>query len=290
MAERITGVGARRERLKVSDFLGFELDLPPLDEQRAMVSAVTTMDAAITTGTAERAAAFGLLDAARDALIVPTGTWNELPEQWVMRSLGDVADVRTGIAKGRITQKETRPHPFLRAANVQNGFLDLTEIKDIDVTADEAVRFALRSGDVLMVEGSGSPDRLGRGWVWDGEVERCIHQNHVFRARPDMSLVLSRFLAHLLAATPVRAYFRAAAKTTSGLSTINSTQTRALPIPCPPVEQQQRIADMLDAVRATAVAVHREQKQLLSLRTAFVESMLSGAWPQSRAVLQLVSA
>ena len=163
-----------------------------------MVSAVTTMDAAITAGTAERAAAFGLLDAARDALIVPTGTWNELPEQWVVRTLGDVADVRTGIAKVRITEKETRPYPFLRAANVQNGFLDLAEIKDIDVTADEAVRFALRSGDVLMVEGSGSPDRLGRGWVWDGEVECCIRPKSRVPRATGYVIGLVALPAHLL--------------------------------------------------------------------------------------------
>lgn len=74
-----------------------------------------------------------------------------------------MAEVRSGITKGRKTEKPVTPRPFLRAANVQNGFLDLAEIKTLDVTDEEASRFALEPGDVLMVEGSGSPDRLGRG-------------------------------------------------------------------------------------------------------------------------------
>ena len=70
--------------------------------------------------------------------------------------------------------------PYLRVANVQDGFLDLSEIKTIEVLPEDVDEYHLEDGDILVTEG-GDPDKLGRGAIWRGQVERCIHQNHVFR-------------------------------------------------------------------------------------------------------------
>lgn len=276
MRLRSTGTAERRNRLKPADLLSIEVELPPLEEQDAIVSTLAAVENVTRAALEERRLSFALLDAAVDALVVPKGDWADLPDGWELTELGDVADVRTGIAKGRKTGKAVRPRPFLRAANVQNGFLDLAEIKAIDITDEEASRFALKVGDVLMVEGSGSPDRLGRGWIWNGNIEGCIHQNHVFRARADETRLVPRFLVYAIAARPARDHFRSSAKTTSGLSTINSTQTRALPVPLPPLPEQELIAADLDAVRQTAVAADASWRQADDLRMALLESLLSG--------------
>jgi type I restriction enzyme, S subunit len=276
MRLRSTGTAERRNRLKPDDLLSIEVTLPPIDEQGEIVSVLAAAEDAAAASVAERDAAFVVLDAAVEALLAPTGDWDDLPAGWQLGELGELADVRTGIAKGRKTDKPVRPTPFLRAANVQNGFLDLREIKTIDVTDEERARFALETGDVLMVEGSGSPDRLGRGWIWDGPVNGAIHQNHVFRARADRARILPRFLAYAIAARPAREHFRSSAKTTSGLATINSTQTRELPIPIPQLDEQERIVGALDVIRATAVALDWGSRQAAELRTALLESLLSG--------------
>jgi type I restriction enzyme S subunit len=53
----------------------------------------------------------------------------------------------------------------------------------IEVTEAEAEELRLQLGDVLFNEG-GDRDKLGRGWVWSGEIAECIHQNHVFEQDP----------------------------------------------------------------------------------------------------------
>jgi restriction endonuclease S subunit len=73
--------------------------------------------------------------------------------------------------------------PYLRVANVQRGHIDLSVIKEIDAADSEIGELQLQSGDILLNEG-GDIDKLGRGWVWEGQIATCIHQNHVFRARP----------------------------------------------------------------------------------------------------------
>lgn len=108
-----------------------------------------------------------------------------IPSTWVWASLAMVTEIKGGLAKGkkRSDQKAVRPVPYLRVANVQRGYLNLSEIKEIDATESEIDDLLLRPGDILFNEG-GDRDKLGRGWVWEGQIETCIHQNHVFRARP----------------------------------------------------------------------------------------------------------
>jgi len=102
-----------------------------------------------------------------------------LPEGWKRKRLEKVAIIQTGIAKNQNSMADGMELPYLRVANVQDGYLDLSEIKYIHVHRDKANRYRLEKGDVLLTEG-GDFDKLGRGAVWEGQIEDCVHQNHVF--------------------------------------------------------------------------------------------------------------
>lgn len=106
----------------------------------------------------------------------------QLPEGWRKSSLSSVAEVRTGIAKGKQNLKDPIELPYLRVANVQDGYIDLSEVKLIQIERNQIERFSLQTGDVLMTEG-GDFDKLGRGDVWNGQINPCLHQNHVFAVR-----------------------------------------------------------------------------------------------------------
>jgi type I restriction enzyme, S subunit len=118
----------------------------------------------------------------------------ELPEEWAWASLDMIAEVGSGISvsQNRIVKNPVEL-PYLRVANVMRGYLDLDEIKTIRV---EKERDLLEVGDILFNEG-GDRDKLGRGWIWEGQIPKCIHQNHVFRARlVDQSLLDARLVSH----------------------------------------------------------------------------------------------
>lgn len=219
------------------------IPLPPRVEQDRIVDAVESAMAAVDEGETSLDGGRRLMPTLRAALLNHLMTREGAP----FVSLSDVADIRSGLTKGRKTKGETRDVPFLRAANVQHGFLDLDEIKTIPASEVEEERFKLEAGDVLMVEGSGSPQRLGQGCLWEGQVAGCLHQNHVFRARPDRSRVLPKFLAWAIQAPEARSHFFHQAKTTSGLSTINRTQIGETPIPLPALPAQQEIVSRLEA-------------------------------------------
>jgi type I restriction enzyme S subunit len=117
-----------------------------------------------------------------------TSNLPKLPQGWVWASLDMLGDIASGVAKGtkRNGKTDVREIPYLRVANVQRGYLDLSEIKTILATERDIEELKLQKGDVLFNEG-GDRDKLGRGCVWQGEIENCIHQNHVFRMRPYMT-------------------------------------------------------------------------------------------------------
>lgn len=169
-----------------------------------------------------------------------------LPKEWVWVSLDMLGEIASGVAKGtkRDATVKVREVPYLRVANVQRGFLDLSEIKTILATERDIAELKLQTGDVLFNEG-GDRDKLGRGWVWRNEVENCIHQNHVFRMRPLLSEILPELISHH-GNTFGKTWFQSAGKQTTNLASINMTMLRMFPVPLGPADEQRELLSQLD--------------------------------------------
>ncbi|TBA13899.1 restriction endonuclease subunit S [Rhizobium ruizarguesonis] len=158
----------------------------------------------------------------------------QLPSNWTQMALDHVAEVQTGIAKGKSINGSTVSVPYLRVANVQDGHVDLSVMKEIVLKPSEVDRYSLRKGDVLFTEG-GDFDKLGRGTVWNAEIEPCLHQNHVFAVRPSPKHLLPEFLAFQAASEYGRRYFQLSSKQSTNLASINSTQLKQFPVRLPPM-------------------------------------------------------
>lgn len=164
--------------------------------------------------------------------------------------LEQIAEVVSGVAMGRkFNGRLPVEVPYLRVANVQAGYLDLSEIKTIQALPEEVEELALRKGDVLLTEG-GDFDKLGRGAMLEQDLPNCIHQNHVFRVRVEQSKLNPIYFAKLLLTGEARRYFLGCAKRTTNLASINMTQLRALPVLVPPLSLQKEFAARVSEIRA----------------------------------------
>lgn len=187
----------------------------------------------------------------------------EIPAHWEVTRLKFVARVQTGIALGKdYGGQATSEFPYLRVANVQDGFIDLSEVKTIIVPEREAVSAMLRAGDVLMNEG-GDADKLGRGAIWDGSISPCLHQNHVFVLRP--MEVSPQWLSTWTGADFAKAYFETRAKQATNLASISSTNLLELPIAVPPSEEQRAIVSRLAHDTARLDALVSAKQRVLDL-------------------------
>lgn len=165
---------------------------------------------------------------------------------WKSVLLQRVAEVRSGLSKSSNRQGKTVKKPYLRVANVQDGFLDLSEIKEIEVPINQIDRFTLRIGDLLLIEGNGNPENLGRGCIWAGQVSECVHQNHIFAVRTlENAELLPEFLMIQLQSRKGRDYLLSCAKSSTGLATLNSQQLKQFPVLLPPLPEQRKIAAIL---------------------------------------------
>lgn len=178
---------------------------------------------------------------------------------WPQVPLHQLAHIQTGLSKSASRGGPFVRRPYLRVANVQDGHLDLRNVKHIEVPVSQAARFELQEGDVLLTEG-GDLDKLGRGTVWRAEIPGCVHQNHVFAVRvKDRAELLPEFLACEVQSAEARSYFLAAAKQTTNLASINSSQLKRLPIRVPDLAAQRSIVEACsawDAAIRLADALH----------------------------------
>ncbi|MFZ0615040.1 MAG: restriction endonuclease subunit S [Chthoniobacterales bacterium] len=197
-----------------------------------------------------------------------------VPESWEVVALSECAVVQTGIAKGRkVNAEEAVEVPYLRVANVQDGYLDLSEMKTITIRKNEQQRFALQDGDVVLTEG-GDFDKLGRGFIWHGEIENCVHQNHVFAVRPDKEQISSEFFAYQSQSPYGKSYFLSVAHKTTNLACINTTKLKAFPVLLPPQDQQEDIVEACRSIDGKIRNATNKKNQLQDLfRTILHELM-----------------
>lgn len=199
-----------------------------------------------------------------------------LPEGWVKTTLGDIADVMGGVTKDTKNQSvDDEEFPYLRVANVQRGYLDLTEMKTIRIPAEKTEQLLLSFGDILFNEG-GDADKLGRGWIWEGQIERCSFQNHVFRARLKHESIQPKYISWW-GNTQGLSFFLENAKQTTNLASINKSTLVQLPINLPPASEQIRITDKLDTLLARVAAGRERLERVPKLLKRFRQSVLSAA-------------
>lgn len=199
-----------------------------------------------------------------------------IPKEWNLISLNEMADIVSGVTLGSKTSSDQSIEvPYLRVANVQDGYLDLSDIKTIHINKKTLTNLLLQDGDVLMNEG-GDFDKLGRGAVWRNEIEPCIHQNHVFRVRTYADVLSPDYLAYWSESNFGKKYFVLNSKQSTNLASINSTQLKAYPVGVPDLFEQVRIKTRLEAVVSKVKSLQIEQGKLVSQKNGLMQDLLTG--------------
>lgn len=250
------------------------MPLPPLPEQRRIAAILDKADMlrCLRRQSLARLAALGqsiFHDMFGDPIANSKG-WDE------RHVLGDVADIASGITKGRkLNGMAVREVPYLAVSNVQEGHVKLDVVKTIEATDAEISRYRLLTDDILLTEG-GDPDKLGRGGIWHGGIAECIHQNHVFRVRITSSQVDALFLSLLIGSQRGKRYFMRSAKQTTGIASINMTQLRQFPLLLPPHSIQLSFRRMMREIDEKLQTVERASREADALFAAFQHRAFRG--------------
>ncbi|MGE0467639.1 MAG: restriction endonuclease subunit S [Steroidobacteraceae bacterium] len=256
--------------------------IPPPDEQAAIARILDAADAALerTRAAVERSRELdhALLHALLEKGINATGASSrKYPPHWNVKRVDEVAEVGSGVTLGKdVSGYKSVELPYLRVANVQDGHLDLSTIKTVRVPVDEVEDYRLEVGDVLMTEG-GDIDKLGRGTIWEGQIETCLHQNHIFRIRANRQLLDPEFFSLVVESDIAKRYFNRVAKRTTNLASTNKTQVRAFRFPVPPTTHEQRqIISIMKASKGMLASLVAKQVALGELKKSLMHDLLTG--------------
>lgn len=285
-----TAIGIKMSKFRSSDIL-----IPSISEQKTIATFLDHETTRLDTLIEKKRHQIELLQEKRAALISQAVTkgldptvpmkdsgvpWlGDIPEHWEVKRLKFLAQVRLGVTKGRdLSNYETITIPYLRVANVQDGYLDLTDITEIEILPEELNRFSLKKGDILMNEG-GDFDKLGRGTVWSGEIEPCIHQNHVFAVRPH-NIQYSNWIDLITLTDYAKKYFIVKGKQTTNLASISSTNIYELPILIPPICEIKEIHEFVKtrckSIDNLSLKVKESIHMLIEYRSALISAAVTG--------------
>jgi type I restriction enzyme S subunit len=226
-----------------------QLDVPPLDDQRRIVAELEKQFSRLDEAVANLKWVKAKLKRYK-AAVLSAAVAGELLDglasaEWTRAQISDVAKIISGLTKNPKRSALPRKLPYLRVANVYANELRLNQIEYIGVADNEIEKLLLRRDDLLVVEGNGSADQIGRAALWDGSITECVHQNHLIKVRFGGD-VLPRWALTWLLSPAGRHEIQQVSSSTSGLHTLSTGKIGRLLIPVPPLADQHRIVAEVD--------------------------------------------
>jgi type I restriction enzyme S subunit len=293
-AENMTGA-AGQKRVSSRFLKDTRLYLPSLSEQKRIIDFLDASCAAIDAAVSAKKRQVEVLQTLSKSIIQRVVTrgisepivlkssgnvWLEqIPRGWKLVCLKRIATIQGGLTLGKQYEGPLVERPYLRVGNVQDGYLDLADVSVIQLPARVTAAVELHTDDVLMTEG-GDLDKLGRGYLWKGEISGCLHQNHIFAVRCFAHKLNPVFLAYVTAAQYGRDYFEATGKKTTNLACTNATKVGEFPIPLPPLREQEAICAHLNkklgALKQIIAGIETQIATLTAYRKSLIHECVTG--------------
>lgn len=249
-------VGTAVRNLNSERVANTPISLPPLAEQRRIVDRIESLFAKLDEAKGKAQEVVDGFELRKSAILHKAFT-GELTERWRKEQgvgldswetsiLSDRFDIVGGIQKKPSRTPKNNPIPYLTVANVFRDRIDLSDIRYFEVFDGELDKLKLQDKDILVVEGNGSGNEIGRCAMWHSELPICIHQNHIIRLRSMDSETVPEYVLYFLNSSTGKCIMKERAKTTAGLFNLSTGKIRTIPVPFATISEQIEIVRILD--------------------------------------------
>lgn len=246
-------VGSLSPTINWRDLKDLEFELPDLDTQKELAEVLWAINDTIES--------YKKLISVTDELVKSQFIEWFGGDQCPKQRLDTIAEITSGLTKNSRRSSLPMKLPYLRVANVLFNKLDLTDVQKIGVEEKEIEKALLRKDDLLIVEGNGSPDQIGRVSLWNGSISPILHQNHIIKARFDKNVVLPDYAMYYYMTDEGRRQILDSAATTSGLYTLSLSKISGFILPVPSIDEQQQFVEF----------AHQSDKSKFELEQALSE-------------------
>jgi type I restriction enzyme S subunit len=249
-----------------------EVSIPPISEQERIVARIEELFSELDKAVETLKTTKEQLKVYRQAVYSSV-----FDKSMPIKPITNYFEITGGLTKN--SKRNTFPQKmlYLRVANVYYNKLDLTEVKEIGVKESEIEKSLLQTGDLLFVEGNGSKSQIGRVAMWDGSIERCLHQNHLIKGRGNGDMLPKYALFYLISAGG-RKQIVDVAKSTSGLYTLSTNKVKNLLVPYCDLEKQRKILAEIESRLSVCDSIEQTVNTALQQAEAMRQSILKQAF------------
>lgn len=264
-----TAAGTKMPRTHARSILSFEIAVPPLDEQRRIAEVLRSVDEAIA--------------AAQQAAEQTQTVWHGLTETLIWNRLSNSPDVAQPL--GRALEgsdygvnaplgNEPTGYAVLRMGNLQDGWIDPTDLKWGEIAEAEAQALALDVGDILFNR-TNSRDLVGKVALVR-EPTDFLYASYIVRLRVNRSVADPYYLFAVMHSRRAQAQFKSIATPGVSQSNINPTNLKKQMIPLPPLAEQRDIAAQLQSAETARRTAQEELVTLRQIKSDLMSDLLSG--------------
>ena len=165
----------------------------------------------------------------------------QLPQGWEWVRLGDIGNTNIGLTYSPSDVSDTGI-PVLRSNNIQNGVLDLTDLKRVNMDVKESV--LVQDGDLLICARNGSRALVGKTALITGLNEKMAFGAFMAIFRSRVNTYLLRFINSPLFRRVIDEV------NTMTINQITQNNLRTTICPLPPLPEQHRIVARIDQLMA----------------------------------------
>lgn len=295
LARMLASRGCAREFARIANGItrfGLTLDttrslsilLPPLLEQRAIAAVLDYIDEAIERTEAVNAATEQLRDSLLHQLLtrgVPGWhtQWKDvpglgtIPAAWEVVRLGEVLESTTYGTNAQLGSDGDVT--VLRMNNLQNGEIDLSEVRRANLSDKEVQELALVPGDILFNR-TNSLDLVGKVAVIRELDKPVSFASYLIRLRTMKNRADPFWLNALLWSPQYQSRIHKFATPGVSQANINPTSLKSLTIPLPPLDEQQTISGLLDGIDVALEQARKERDGLKLLKESTADALLTG--------------
>lgn len=167
----------------------------------------------------------------------------ELPQGWIWTLTQQLGEIQLGRQRAPQNISKHYPTKYIRAANITENGLDLSDVLEMEFEPHERERYYLQDGDIVLSEASGSPTQVGKPAVWRNQIPECCFQNTVIRLRP--TFVLSDYLLIVFKNYYTNGIFSKIAGGL-GINHLSLDKFSKIAVALPPLIEQQQIIDEIN--------------------------------------------
>ena len=180
----------------------------------------------------------------------------EIPENWTWIAVKDATSLMQYGISVKSDSDEKSGFPILRMGNIQDGSIDMTDLKFIPANTESISNFIVETGDILFNR-TNSPELVGKSAVYNEKLE-TVFASYLVRVRPNSNLILSDYLCWWINSMWGREWAQNVRTDGVSQSNINAQKLSVMPVPLPPLAEQDEIVRRVGLLFERADAFDQE--------------------------------